>query len=181
MPRRCPGSAGHPRPRGTAGAAAGAGRSARSPRPGSSSCDLPVPSAARPPSDRSTAGSPAGESTRPPVPAGPPAARTGPHRLPWQQRLPRLGCVLQTHHDRGSRTSTLSLLTCTNTATVTNYSCRIIGLTVQHHHAPALELEGRAVEQGLRPFLVPRYAQNLVRVSYALAVGVTKARIDQIN
>jgi len=48
------------------------------------------------------------ESTRPPVPAGPPAARTGPHRLPWQQRLPRLGRVSQTHHDRGSRTSTRS-------------------------------------------------------------------------
>ena len=30
------------------------------------------------------------------------------HRLPWQQRLPRLGCVSQTHHDRGSRTSTRS-------------------------------------------------------------------------
>jgi hypothetical protein len=49
-----------------------------------------------------------GESTRPPVPAGPPAARTGHHPLPWQQRLPRLGCVSQTHHDRGSRTSTRS-------------------------------------------------------------------------
>jgi len=62
--------------------------------------------AARRPSGRSTAGSPAGESTRPPAPADPPAARTGHHRLPWQQRLPRLDCVSQTHHDRGSRTST---------------------------------------------------------------------------
>jgi hypothetical protein len=35
------------------------------------------------------------ESTRRPAPAGPPAARTGHHRLPSQQRLPRLGCVSQ--------------------------------------------------------------------------------------
>ena len=38
-------------------------------------------------------GLPPAKAPRPPVPSGPPAARTGPHRLPWQQRLPRLGCV----------------------------------------------------------------------------------------
>src|SRR5215510_15366881 len=45
------------------------------------------------------------------------------HQLPWQQRLPRLDCVSQTHHDRGSRTSTCPL-TRANSPTVTNYSCR---------------------------------------------------------
>ncbi len=107
-PTRCAQRAARPRPHGTASAAAGAARDARPPRRSSSSCDLPAPSAARAPSGRSTAGSPAGGSTRLPVPSGPPAARTGPHRLPWQQRLPRLDRVSQTHHDRGSRTSTRS-------------------------------------------------------------------------
>jgi hypothetical protein len=31
-------------------------------------------------------------------------ARIGRHPLPWQQRLPHLDRVSQTHHDRGSRT-----------------------------------------------------------------------------
>jgi hypothetical protein len=132
MLRRRPPGAGRPRPRGTAGAAAGAARDARPPRRSSSSCDRPVPSAARPPSGRSTAGSPAGESTRPPVPAGPLAARTGRHRLPWQQRLPRLGRVSQTHHDRGSRTYAATHLTCANNPTVTNYCCR----TCWREHSP---------------------------------------------
>jgi site-specific DNA recombinase len=103
-PTRCPPRAARPRPHATANAAAGAARDARSPRRSSSSCDRPVPSAARKASGRRTAGSPAGESTRPPVPAGPPAARTGHHRLLCQQRLPHLDRVSQTHHDRGSRT-----------------------------------------------------------------------------
>ena len=50
----------------TASAAAGAARSARPPQRSSSSCDLPAPSAARAPSGRRTAGSPAAETTRPP-------------------------------------------------------------------------------------------------------------------
>ena len=104
--QRYPGPARRPRPHATAGAAAGAARDAPPPPRPSSSCDLPAPSAARSPSGRSTAGSPAGESTRPPAPADPPAARTGHHPLPWQQRLPHLDRVSQTHHDRGSRTST---------------------------------------------------------------------------
>ena len=40
-----------------------------------------------------------------------PPAPTGNHRLPWQQRLPRLGCVSQTRHDRGSRTYAVIRLT----------------------------------------------------------------------
>jgi hypothetical protein len=38
--------------------------------------------------------------------------------------LPHLGCVSQTHHDRGSRLYTVTL-TCANNLMVTNYSCRI--------------------------------------------------------
>jgi len=41
-----------------------------------------------------------------------------------QQRLPRLGCVSQTHHDRGSRTYAVIRLTCASNPTVTNYCCR---------------------------------------------------------
>jgi hypothetical protein len=67
---------------------------------------------------------PPGKSTRPPAPAGLPAARTGHHRLPRQQQLPRLGCVTQTHHDRGSRTYAVIRLTCASNPTVTNYCCR---------------------------------------------------------
>ena len=48
----------------------------------------------------------------------------GHHRLPRQQRLPRLGCLTQTHHDRGSRTYAVIRLTCASNPTVTNYCCR---------------------------------------------------------
>ena len=40
------------------------------------------------------------------APAGPPAARTGHHPLPRQQRLPHLDRALTTRHDRGSHTFT---------------------------------------------------------------------------
>jgi hypothetical protein len=56
---------------------------------------LPAPSAARSPSGRRTAGSPAGENTQPPGPAARPATPTGHHRLPWQPRLPHLERVSQ--------------------------------------------------------------------------------------
>ncbi len=60
--------------------------------------------------------------TRRPTPAGPPAARTGHHPLPWQQRLPHL--VSQIHHARDSHTYTVTHLTCANNPTVANYCCR---------------------------------------------------------
>ena len=51
--------------------------------------------------------------------------RTAQHPLPWQQRLPRIDRVSQTHHDRCSRTCLVTHLTCANSSAVTNYSCRI--------------------------------------------------------
>src|SRR6266702_7946037 len=94
MPR--PGPAAHPAQRARAGAAAGAGHGARPPRRSSSSCGLPAPSAARPPSAGTTAGSPAAGNTPPPGPAGHPATPNEPHQLPWHQRLPHPDRVPQT-------------------------------------------------------------------------------------
>src|SRR6202035_274170 len=44
--------------------------------------------------------------------------RTAHHPLPWQQRLPRIDRVPQTHHDRFSRTCPVTHLTCANTSPV---------------------------------------------------------------
>ena len=117
-PPRCPPSAGRPRPRAARSAAAGAARDARPPRRSSSSCDLPVPSAARRATGRSTAGSPAGESTRPPAPAGPPAAPTGHHPLPWQQRLPHLDRMSQPVMIAAAALYAVTHLTCANNPVV---------------------------------------------------------------
>ena len=89
----------------SSGASAGAARDARLPRRSSSSCDRPAPSAARRPSGRRTAGSPAGK-----APGHPP-------QKVRQQRGPGIiryrgssDCriLIVSHKPIGSRTSTRS-------------------------------------------------------------------------
>ena len=86
-PRRRRASAAHRSGRGTAGAASGAVRGARRPRPWSSSCDPPAPSAGRAPCRGRSGGSPAGRSTARPAPAGHRAGPRARHHLRWHQRL----------------------------------------------------------------------------------------------
>src|SRR5580692_5793663 len=77
------------------GAAAGEDPDARPPRRCSSSCSLPTPSAALPPSERRPGGSPGDRNTPRPARTDLSAGHEAGHQIAWQQRLLRLELVSQ--------------------------------------------------------------------------------------
>ena len=57
----------------------------------------------------------------------------------------------------------------------------LIRLTVEHHDAPALELERRTLEQRLRTGQVARDSKHVVRLLNFLAIGMPQPRVDEVD